>query len=636
MRFDPSLRVVRLVIEANGKSVYDENFHRGLNIVRGENSSGKSTILNFLFYGLGGDLTAWSEAAQICSRVTVEVELSGKRATISREVSSTPGRAMDIFGGPYDLALRAPRAEWTRYLYARSTGRESFSQTLFRLLGLPEVRNESNNVSITVHQVLRLLYADQLSPIDELFRAERFDSALTRDIVGRLLCGAYDLQLYNDELRLRDLERQFLEVSAQLRSLLAVGGRVGEAITPGWVAAERQKVEQERHLTQAEIERAERALFAARDDKGASLDAQNGAYTEVQRLQASIIVKRNLVDSLAMEVADSAVFITNLERRLDALRDASLIAKTFDGPRFQSCPSCYAPIADKHEPDVCHLCKSPFDTERARQRVAALINDTALQLRQSRGLQERRIDKLQSAEAELSNIETQWQTASARLREVSRVASTKGQDSLRQLQRKAGYLDRQLEELDQRARVAEMVSRMSAQKETIGGEIGRLKTRIETTRLSQQDRMERAKQRIADAVLDLIRHDLKREARFESAERVDFDFASNRLAVDGSTYFSASSRAFLRSAFTAGMLFAAAGDPLFRHPRFCMIDTVEDKGMEPDRSRNLQLLLAERSRNAKSDHQIIIATAMIAPELDDEKYTVGRFSTRYQPSLAGI
>ena len=80
---------------------------------------------------------------------------------------------MEIFGGPYDLAQRAPRAEWSWYPYRRSESRESFSQAIFRLLGLPEVRNALSG-NVTVHQILRLLYADQLSPIDELFRAERF------------------------------------------------------------------------------------------------------------------------------------------------------------------------------------------------------------------------------------------------------------------------------------------------------------------------------------------------------------------------------------------------------------------------------------------------------------------------------
>ena len=54
--FESTLIVQRLVIRRSSLIAYDEKFHMGVNIIRGENSSGKSTILNFIFYGLGGDL----------------------------------------------------------------------------------------------------------------------------------------------------------------------------------------------------------------------------------------------------------------------------------------------------------------------------------------------------------------------------------------------------------------------------------------------------------------------------------------------------------------------------------------------------------------------------------------------------
>lgn len=110
MRFDPSLLITRMAIEANARLVYDEAFHPRLNIIRGENASGKSTILNFIFYGLGGDLTEWSDAARRCTRVVIETEINGLPVTLAREVSEASRQPMDIFGGPYALAKKAPRA----------------------------------------------------------------------------------------------------------------------------------------------------------------------------------------------------------------------------------------------------------------------------------------------------------------------------------------------------------------------------------------------------------------------------------------------------------------------------------------------------------------------------------------------
>ena len=50
--FPQRLRIVTL----ENKIAYDELFHKGVNIIRGHNSSGKSTIIRFIFLALGGSL----------------------------------------------------------------------------------------------------------------------------------------------------------------------------------------------------------------------------------------------------------------------------------------------------------------------------------------------------------------------------------------------------------------------------------------------------------------------------------------------------------------------------------------------------------------------------------------------------
>lgn len=45
-----NLYLRRLVVFTNqGKIAYDEKFHNGINIICGDNSSGKSTITHFIF-----------------------------------------------------------------------------------------------------------------------------------------------------------------------------------------------------------------------------------------------------------------------------------------------------------------------------------------------------------------------------------------------------------------------------------------------------------------------------------------------------------------------------------------------------------------------------------------------------------
>ena len=453
MQFDPTLIVTRLVVQRNDQSVYDEHFHEGVNVIRGENSSGKSTILNCIFYGLGGDLADWSEVALLCTRVILEVQLNGKPATLSRNISKTSGQPMEIFGGEYEAARLAPRADWTLYPYRRSPSLESFSQALFRLLGIPEVANDISG-NITIHQILRLLYSDQLSPVEELFRHESwFDSPALRDAVGRLLAGAYEATLYDNEVKLRDLSREFESINGELRSLFGVLGQSGHDLTLAWLEGERRNLAHERAELQTAIETAERDLYASADSDRLTLKAQDDAYTVVQSLQAALAKARQERDATTLAIADSTAFINSLEQKLAALNDSSLTAQHLGDIKFSICPACYAPIKSSTESPAhsCYLCKTPFDADRAKGRIVALINDTALQLKQSRLLQSKRAERVTADEVALRNLEAQWLSASEKLEALRRLPSSEASQRLRTLQRKSGYLDRQIEDLNEKA-----------------------------------------------------------------------------------------------------------------------------------------------------------------------------------------
>ena len=79
-------KINRLIITTKGQIAYDEFFHDGVNIVRGENGSGKSTIANALFYSIGGEFTDWLPEALQCDFTIVEVEINESILTLKREI----------------------------------------------------------------------------------------------------------------------------------------------------------------------------------------------------------------------------------------------------------------------------------------------------------------------------------------------------------------------------------------------------------------------------------------------------------------------------------------------------------------------------------------------------------------------
>ena len=629
-QFEPTLLLRRLGVEKGGRPAYDERFHLGVNIVRGDNSSGKSTVLNFIYFALGGDLSEWSDEALLCDRVYAEVELNGNTVTLSREISSLSQQPMDIFAGDLSDALSSPTSEWLRYPYKRSA-RESFSQAMFRLMNVPEAAGDGTG-NLTMNQFLRLLYADQLSPVGNLFKYEgRWDTPSIRDAVGRLLCGANETQIYENQIRLRTLNSEFDKIEAELKAVFTAFGHTGDSLTKEWVEFQKSQLINELAALISKIEVVEREQISSGDDR-LTADAQDNAYKAVQKSLLDMGMAKSERDSLSLSIVDIERYTLSIRNRLRSLKESSMVSEVLGDLRFDTCPVCLEEVI--HDSGTaCHLCKTPMQPEKIKDRMVSFSNEASMQLRQSEEVLAKKRQDLAQAEQNLFSADVEWKRNSRLFEEIKSRPTTASQNRLRELHIQRGYLDRQIEDQDRLASVIDRVAKHSERKKEIQAEITGLETQIMSLEALQEKRLAVAYTAISDELRSLLMEDLRRQDTFENPEAVDFDFGANRISVDSHKYFSASSRVILKTSFFVAFLIAATKHSFFRHPRFCLIDTIEDKGMEQERSQNFQRLIVRRSEEAKVDHQIILATAMIAPALDVLTYTVGQHSKLDSPTL---
>jgi hypothetical protein len=117
------LIVDRMLVYQASNVLYDERFHRGVNIIHGSNGSGKSTLADFIFFGLGGDLREWKPYASRAEAVMLQITTPQGVLTTRRYVSTDAGRPMDIFFGPLDQALSAGSDPLSRDRIARGDQR---------------------------------------------------------------------------------------------------------------------------------------------------------------------------------------------------------------------------------------------------------------------------------------------------------------------------------------------------------------------------------------------------------------------------------------------------------------------------------------------------------------------------------
>ena len=196
------LRLNRLRISSPDSIVYDHEFHDGVNIIRGQNGSGKSTIADFIFFILGGEFDDWKKAARRCNTVQAEIETPRGKLTLTRRIASSQ-EPISVFFGPMTTADKSYVDGWEQFSIRRRGGRESFSQVMFRSLLIPEAQSERAS-NVTMHQLLRLCYSGQRTPATRLFRFESFDTQGIREAVGDLLCGISGYEIYEITLQLRE------------------------------------------------------------------------------------------------------------------------------------------------------------------------------------------------------------------------------------------------------------------------------------------------------------------------------------------------------------------------------------------------------------------------------------------------
>jgi hypothetical protein len=151
---------------------------------------------------------------------------------------------------------------------------------------------------------------------------------------------------------------------------------------------------------------------------------------------------------------------------------------------------------------------------------------------------------------------------------------------------------------------------------------------------SSTGRVRRAMDSVGAIGRRLLTEDLPRENTFENPKTFSVSFGDDAMLVDGKMNFAESSNVVLKNTAIFSLFLAACYDREFWHPKFLLMDNIEDKGMEQERSHNYQWLIVEESKKAKFPHQIIFTTSMMNPALEKSGLTLGPKYTRQNKTLA--
>lgn len=620
-RFDPSIFLNRLVIQKDNHEVYNQCFHKGVNIIRGTNSAGKSTIMEFIFFALGGSISPkqWKNTSLKCTEVFAEVEINGKIFTLQRNVSANPKEGMRIYQGHYEtFSIK----ESINFPYASTAEKESYHDNLLKLLQIPKTQSSDEGI-INFHQILRLIYTDQLTNVSRIFREEDFDSNLKRETIGDLLLGVTGNTILSKKLEFIRLDKELTKKISEVNSFLRL-------------YQDYQKKEDIDNLIVSNQEKIEelRASFESTLDEVVNEETRTTIELMQVKLNDLIELKKNKISELNkynFEVIDSEAFIKSLSNRLIDIEESARTLNVLSDIEFLHCPSCFTQLKEKANANQCKVCGTVHETEYESP-TYRIRKNIEFQIRETQSL----IPNFKIKTDELADTVARLSTQIDNLRsEIMILQRPHGGISIEKklLLLEMGGLERENVHLTEKIIQLEKFYTLQAEKEELQRIVTDLKAEIENAYYKIQKAKERKELLIANKTLELIKKDLDREESFKNAQQVTFSFLLDTIKVDDVSLFSASSTALLKTCFKLAILIASCNESSFLYPRLALLDNVEDKGMEEIRSQNLQKLIVEESERVEIEHQIIFTTSMIDPTLNNDKYCIGEFYTSNNKTL---
>ena len=629
----PTLQLRRLRVMKSGHAVYDQAFHEGVNIIRGDNGSGKSSIADFIFFILGGEFDNWKKVPAQCDEVQAEILTTRGRLIVRRETASKTS-PIRVFFGAFEDAMASGLDGWERFPAHRQGEHESFSQLMFRSMCIPEAQSEGA-ANITMHQILRLLYSDQQTPPGRLFRFEStWDTKAIRGAVGDLICGLNDYEAYETSLKIRALEKDYDQTGRQLSALLSVLPPDTALNRPEAVRLQIAELGQQREQALDRIARVDELIDTS----------EAKTFVAQSRTARDAIEKQSRkIDSLERVLAKSEYELEDLAKYIEFLDDmitkVGLAEKSSDavgGIEFSQCPACLSELSPPQADHTCHVCKSEIDPEQHRSRYNVIRLDFEIQRREAYQLNLQKSARADEAKKSLRSLRSEH------VRSVADYSAQYGHGAapreafLATENSRVGQIAKEIEFLEYALTTAEKILELSDAKARIQAELESLKARKEALEVHAQKRRRVALSQVSEIAVKILHSDNKHQPEFESAQNVSINFSDDAMIVDGDMNFAESSNVILKNACILSLLLAAGGDPKFFHPRFVLFDNIEDKGMRTDRSHNFQKILVEMVTELNVPYQVIYTTSMMNPALELDDYVIGQHYTPEDRTLSGI
>lgn len=592
----------------SGRKVLDLNFTIGLNVIYGNNSVGKSTILDLLAYSLGAENIKFKPAALSCDFIIVEVNIQESTITVKREIKNSRAPLL-VFFGNISQSLNAPETEWLKLPYNSTEEKAGFSKFFLDYLNYPST--VSTETSITTHQILRLLYAEQKNNYLPIYRDDQWDNSEKRTAIRDYILGVFSGELYELQLERRKTDKELNSTINRIQSFFQIVGKTSEHLIEDFLLSEKYSLEKQKEAVLEKIYNLNKNISEI-STSDSQTDEQTRIKNELSSLNKGVLSIEEKLNDITFENTDLDQFKIELNNRLVDIDNAIISNSIINDIDFEFCPCCHEKIVKNTNTESCNLCKSPtgiinnnlnllqMKTELnfQIQEIEKIIKDNNINYNNLNKEYLSLINNLNKKEQELKLLSSRWHTD-------FEIESIKAYKEL-------GEIETEISNIVSKLEIAQEVKKLQILRDTLQSNLNSINDKIKLLQESSQKELYRLLEKINKYLKYLLSLDTGLQTEFMDPDsEVSVIFEDNDITVNGTSHFSQSSSILLKHLFHLALLLVANDEPSMRLPKFLILDGINDGGLEQSRAENLQAIIVKVSNMMKSPYQIICATSEI-------------------------
>ena len=602
----------------NGKKYYFESpyLNDGIVVLEGENGHGKSTFMNLIYYGLGGKVSGFNKNSKdtenkhneiyydIDNYVELEIIINEEKYELTRAIGDN---TIYIVNNKQDVI------ETCIYRNQSNGSTIVFSDWLMDKLGIEvfDIIQGTKQFKLNMSDLMRLIYHDQSSDIDKIYKAPDNDNFISdsleiRKAIFEVLLGEvyneYYAELGKYKIKMKEYEKTENILESYNEFLLQIFNEelANSEYIKNLIKKNNEmllKVTQEREIARNERINSSEIL--------SEIDIQRGNLIQVQTEKDNLLSARTSIENTIEKIV---FLIDESSKELQEIEKIRYVNKKLKLFTPNTCPYCLTEV--KRENNKC-ICGNNIDEEQYEkffytdQEYLEILKVKKKAIQSLTELLNKKYKRIQTLDKEIKEYKNKIKDIRSFIEDLTKdITSDYNTAYIKKLDDRICKINSDIIELRQAEELAQ-------KREKIVNELNSLRTQLEQLKVkvdlylsyAREDILEK-KKKFNEIYLDLMKNADKNCYDAYIGE----DYMPH---INMNSYRERSASVPKRLMYFLTMLIMSLNNKV-NYPRFLMIDTPNKEGIDKiNLIKNLEQLLKayELSKN-KNLFQVILTTGI--------------------------